>query len=117
MSILLRSYLKPLASDYLNSSDPELKDEVALKVANIVFILSYGKWEPRILTKLLAQFDLMTANEMKCKIKDALGPEEFNLMNKKITNYALKVRDYADKCRRDNQSIVLRWAAIYKNHT
>lgn len=109
MSDLLKSFLKPLAVDYLNATNPKLTKEATRKVATIIFILSYKKWELGKLTKLLAQFDYLTADEMVLKIKSIVEPEEFSLINTQLTTNAYRAKGFADRCRRDTQSIVSKW--------
>lgn len=112
MSELLKSFLKPLAVEYLNATNPKLIKEATRKVANILFILTYRNWELGKLTKLLSQFDYLSADEMCTKIESIIGPEQYLEIHSKLSSNAVRAKGFADRNRRDVQSIVLKWVSM-----
>lgn len=112
MSDLLKSFLKPLAVDYLIATNPKLIKEATRKVANILFILTYRNWELGQLTKLLSQFDYLSADEMCAKIESIIGPDQYLVIHTKLSSNAVRAKGFADRNRRDVQSIVLKWVSM-----
>jgi hypothetical protein len=112
MSDLLSSYLKPLAADYLSATNQKLKKEISCKVSNIVFILSYRKWELSKLTKLLAQFDYLSADEMYKKFENILGSGVFESIKPHLINNAHRAKGFAERNRYDEIRILSKWKLL-----
>ena len=109
MSVLLRSYLKPLANDYLESNDPQKQDIIFKRISYIFYILNYGKFDPEKLTSLLAQFEFLDEIELGKKITSCLLDGDHDGFLNSVEVCRKKLKNQSSRCRRDKQSLVSKW--------